>query len=410
MKPNAKTLFPLALLLGGISVFIYLKLTRAEQPQVEIRERIWRVDVVEAEPATLAPSLTLYGKVEHPQVLKAAAPAEAVVQRVLVREGEAVTPGQLLLELDPRDFQPRLDQALADVAELEAELASERQRHGSDRKALQREREILELARAEVVRAERLQQKNLGSDSALGQARQEAARQALVVISREFAVADHESQVSQLEARLLRARAELEQRQLEMERSRLEAPFAGLISRIAVAPGDRVRKADVMLELYDPQALELRARIPAPYRDELHQSLSQGRQVLGHAQLGDSRIELSLERLSGAADPRGIDGLFRIEEGLRWLRLGEMLEFQLQRPPRERALALPYQALYGGNRIYLLEDGRMRGVQIEPLGSLLDENGDERLLVASGEIQAGDRVITTHLPNAVTGLRAEAVD
>jgi HlyD family secretion protein len=329
---------------------------------------------------------------------------------VLVREGEAVAPGQLLLELDPRDFQPRVDQALADVAELEAELTSERQRHESDRKALQREREILALARAEVDRAERLQAKNLGSDSALDLARQEAARQALVVISREFSVADHESRMGQLEARLLRARAELEQRQLELERSRLEAPFAGLISRLAVAPGDRVRTADVMLELYDPEALELRARIPAPYRDELHQSLSQGQPVLGYTRLGDSRIELSLERLSGAADPRGIDGLFRVDKGLRWLRLGEMLEFQLQRPPRERALALPYQALYGGNRIYLLEEGRMRGVQIEPLGSLLDENGEERLLVASGEIQAGDRVITSHLPNAVTGLRAEAVD
>ena len=42
--------------------------------------------------------------------------------------------------------------------------------------------------------------------------------------------------------------------------------------------------------------------------------------------------------------------------------------------------------------------------------TVLDENGEERLLVASSEIRAGDRVITTHLPNAVTGLRAEAVE
>lgn len=410
MRPAAKFLLPLIFLLSGIGAFAYLKLTKAEQPSMEIRERVWRVKVLEAQPATLAPSLTLYGRVENPQVLKAAAPAEAVVQRVLAKEGQAVAAGQLLLELDPRDFQPRLEQALADVTQLEAELSAERQRHDSDRQALQREREILQLARAEVQRAERLQQKNLGSESALDQARQEAARQALVVINRELAISNHDSRVRQLEARLLRARAELEQRQLELDRSRVEAPFSGLVSRLAVAPGDRVRKADVMLELYDPRALEVRARIPAPYRDELHQSLTQGLPILGLTGLGDGEVRLRLERLSGAADPRGIDGLFRIDKGLHGLRLGEMLQFRLQRPPQDNALSLPYQSLYGGDRVYLLEEGRMRAARIQPLGNLIDDQGEERLLVASGEIHAGDQVVITHLPNAVTGLRAEAVD
>lgn len=409
MTFDKKFLLPALFLLVGLSVFAWLKMTRAQQPPAEIKERVWRVEVLRAQPDTLSPTLTLYGKIESPQVLKAAAPAEAVVEKVLVKEGERVAEGQLLLQLDERDFLPRLDQSKAEVEQLKAEITSERKRHQADLEALRREREIRDLSRAGVSRAESLQKRNLGSDSALDEARQNAARQALVVISREFSVGDHVTRLLQLEARLLRARAKLQEIELELERSRLIAPFDGIIARVAIAPGDRVRKADVMLQMYDPRSLEIRARIPAPYRDELQQTLRLGQAVDGIARLGGTDIVLRLERLSGEADPRGIDGLFQIEEGLRWLRLGEMLQFQLRRPSRDNALAVPYQAIYGGSRVYTLEEGRMRGIQVEAHGRLVDERGEERLVLSSSGIQAGDLIVVTHLPNAITGLRAEAV-
>jgi hypothetical protein len=56
-----------------------------------------------------------------------------------------------------------------------------------------------------------------------------------------------------------------------------------------------------------------------------------------------------------------------------------------------------------------MEDGRMRGLAVEVLGTYLDEGGAEQLLVRSDAVQAGDKVVVTHLPNAVTGLRIEAV-
>jgi multidrug efflux pump subunit AcrA (membrane-fusion protein) len=407
---SKKTLLPILFLVIGVSIFILLKMTRAEQPPAEIRERVWRVNVEEARPASLSPMLTLYGRIETPSLLKAAAPAEAIVEQVLVKEGEVVNRGQLLVRLDQRDFTPRLDQARAEVRQLEAEIASERQRNRTDRESLQQEKEILRLVQASVARAESLQKKSLGSDSALDEARQNASRQALVVISREYSIRDHEARLQQLEARLLQARARLTEIELELERSILTAPFDGIIARVMVATGDRVRKADVMLEMYDPQSLEIRARIPAPHRDELQAAVSRQQPLVGRTRIGDAEIVLSLSRLSGEADPRGIDGLFQVERGLRWLRLGEMLQFHLQRPPKEQAFSLPYQALHGGNRIYLLEDGRMRGIEVDALGSLIDAEGIERLVVASAEIASGAKVVTTHLPNAVTGLRAEVVE
>lgn len=406
MTPNKRTILPTLILALGVGAFVALKVTRPTQPAAQLEERAWRVQVQEALPRVLAPTLTLYGQLETPELLKAAAPGEAVVQEVLVKEGDRITRGQRLLALDPRDFVPAVQEAQAQVDELEAQIASEHQRHRSDRLSLAQERRILELAQAAVARAERLKKQNLGSASALDEARQAAQTQALKVTAREYSIADHGARLDRLEALLARAQARLEESRLALERSEVIAPFDGIVARVEVAAGDRVRGADVMLSLYALDSLELRARIPAPYQDELRRTLVAGGAIRGSA--GEA-VRLRLDRFSGQADPSGIDALFHIEQGREWLRVGEMLAFHIQRPPRAGVFPVPYQAFYGSDRIYLMEDGRMRGLNVEVLGTYLDEGGAEQLLVRSDAVQAGDQVVITHLPNAVTGLRVEAV-
>jgi hypothetical protein len=72
-------------------------------------------------------------------------------------------------------------------------------------------------------------------------------------------------------------------------------------------------------------------------------------------------------------------------------------------------VAVPYQAVYGGNRVYRLAEGRLEGLDVEIVGGHLEEDGSERLLILSAELNRGDLLVTTHLPNAMTGLRAEAL-
>jgi len=84
------------------------------------------------------------------------------------------------------------------------------------------------------------------------------------------------------------------------------------------------------------------------------------------------------------------------------------LTLHLRRPIQENAIALPFPALYDNNRIYRLVEGRLQGVEVRTLGDYLDAHGDSKLLVTSRQLAAGDKIVTTHLPNAVTGLRADS--
>ncbi len=256
----------MAAILAGIAIFSVLKATRPDPPAVESRERVWQVAVTTVQLESLSPQLTLYGKVESPDVFKAAAPGQGRVSAVHTSEGSRVKAGDLLVVLDEKDFEPAVTQARADVAELEAQIESENLRYASDKDALEEQKTLLELARAELARAERLEQRNLGSESALDQARQNVAQQQLSLSTRQLNVADHGARLARLQASLDRARARLAVAERDDERSRIRAPFDGIVSSLPVTVGNQVKANDVVLEMYSLDRLEVRATVPVIYQ------------------------------------------------------------------------------------------------------------------------------------------------
>ena len=71
---------------------------------------------------------------------------------------------------------------------------------------------------------------------------------------------------------------------------------------------------------------------------------------------------------------------------------------------------LPYEAIYGTDRIYRLEGERMRTLQVERVGEQRGLDGSARVLVRSPELKAGDEIVITQLPNAMDGLRVRVAE
>jgi multidrug efflux pump subunit AcrA (membrane-fusion protein) len=396
----------LLVILAGITIFSVLKATRPEPPAVESRERVWQVAVTTVQLDSLSPQLTLYGKVESPEVFKAAAPGQGRISEVHVSEGSRVNKSDRLIVLDEKDFLPAVTQARADVAELEAQIDSENLRYASDNEALEKQEILLELAQAELARAERLEQRNLGSESALDQARQNVAQQQLSLSTRQLNVADHAARLARLEANLERARARLEVAQRDYERSLVTAPFDGIVSALPVTVGNQVKANDVVLEMYSLESLEVRATVPVIYQQELISATAE--EEYFPARSGD--IKLGLDRLSGKAGTAGIDALFSIESGNEKLRLGQQITIHLSRPRQPGLAILPFQALYGNDRIYRVNsEQRLETLRIEQVGTIFDRDV-EKLLVRGETLRDGDRIVSTHLPNAVQGLKVSIAE
>jgi multidrug efflux pump subunit AcrA (membrane-fusion protein) len=325
---------------------------------------------------------------------------------VRVREGQRVAAGDLLLELDPRDFLPRVEQARGEVMELEAALRSEELRHKADLDQLEHEKRLLDAAAADVRRFEELQRENFYSQSAVEQSRSNLARQNISLRTRELAIADHQARLAQIKARLLRARANLDQAELAAARARVLAPFAGFVAKVEVAVGDQVNNGQSMLTLYPAAALEVRAKLPASQQDEFVAMHAAGDRARATALVGGERLGFRLARLAGAADARGLDGFFVLETASTALRVGELVTLEVTRAAVDNAVTVPYVALYQGRQVYRIEDGRLRAVAVNVLG----EAGGQppMLLVSSPDLKKGDVLLATHLPNAVNGLKVEA--
>ncbi len=381
--------------------------TRPRTEPLAVQERAWRVAVQTVEVRTLAPHLTLYGRLESLWSSQLAAPVAAEVLEVAVTEGEPVRRGQVLVRLDERDSRLRLQQREADVADAKARLASEEHRYTTDLQVLERERRLLKLQQAEVDRLRDLLRKKVGAQSAMDAARQALERQAVAVAQREQAIADHPARKAQLEAVLARAEAAREQARLELERCTVRAPFDGRVARLSTAPGRRTRVGDPLLTVYDTGAMVVRALIPERYLPRVRAALAAGEAPRIQGELDGIPLRGRLRQLGGevAAGSGGVSGLFALEGDTRALRQGRFLRLDMTLPPEESVVALPHEALYGADKIYRVdEDSRLRPLRVERLGEVRGEGGETRLLVRSPALRSGTRVVVTHLPNAVEGL------
>jgi len=388
-----RRLLPLIIIGLAIAGFVLLKATRPTAPEVEVRERVWRIDAIPATAVSTQPTLVLYGRIEAPDQLRAAAPVSGRVLQVMVRDGDRVAAGAVLARLDPRDLQPRVVQARADVER-------EQIRHTGDRKAIEQEKILLTLAEAKQSRFEKLKNARLGAVSAYDQASEDVARIRLSLAQREQAIAEHPARLAQFQTRL-------EETERDALRGEIVAPFAARIGKVEVAAGDQVQAGQTLLNLYASDALFLRARVPAIYAEELRMALQQGEQLKATADFGAVTIHADLERISGEADARGVDVLLRIENDSH-LPVGAFVNAVLQRPQASDVVVVPFSALHGGERLYVVRNGRLVGTRVTRIGERRD--GDEvSLLVRSTEIVAGEPVMTTHLPNAIDGLAVEVL-
>jgi membrane fusion protein, multidrug efflux system len=185
------------------------------------------------------------------------------VLRVLVNDNEDVAAGQVLVELDPTDFQNRLEQARASLAQAEAQLAeAEAQRSMVDAQREQA-RAGEGMAQANATNAahdlQRFQQLSAADGGAvsrqqLDHASAEASGTAAQLQAAQKAVAAADAQLSHAAKQIDAARAavksaaiQVAQAELTLSYAHVAASVAGRVARKTVATGNYVQPgADLM--------------------------------------------------------------------------------------------------------------------------------------------------------------------
>jgi len=403
---------PILILAIGAGGLVALVNSKPQREALEAREKAWVIDVLTIEPTTVTPQLSLYGRVQSPRTANMSAAVTADVRSVEVLEGQYVQAGQTMVMLDDREAELLRAQRVAEVADMRAQIDHERQRHQNDIKALEREEILLALSRREVKRARKLAKRKVGSEAQIDQMRQAEERQAMAVDQRRFSINEHASRDAQLGARLARAESLLRRAELDLDRTRVNAPFDGRVSRVSVSPGDRVRGGDEIVTVYNTSEIEIRAQIPTRQVPLVRDALADGMTLEANALVDGRRLRARLDRFTAEVERGGggADAYFRVIEGGKELPLGRTVELSVDLPVMHDSVALPYEAVYGTDRIYRLEDDRMRTLHVERVGEQRSLDGSARVLVRSPELKVGDRIVITQLPNAMDGLRVKVAE
>lgn len=403
-------LIPLLIVLVTVLLVWMLARLKPTPPEKVAEEQTWPIQTVTVNAAERSPQLQLLGRVETPYRSDLTSAVTADVASLPVLEGQTVHQGDIIVKLDDTEVGLTVDQREADVRELEAQLAKEQNQYEADQAFVRHEQELLDIATRALEREQKLSQSNLTSESRMDEARQARQTAQLSLINRKLAVANHDSQLKSLNARLSRARALLAQARLDLKRTEVMAPFDGTVTTIAVSPGERVRAGEPLASLFATGQLEVRAQIPMRWLADARQTLAGTTELTATTELDGTRYPLELNRLSGQVNQGagGIDGLFRFRDDAPPVALNRTLALRVDLAPRQRTFAIPVAALYDESTLYKVVDSRLQPIEVTLAGSRF-QAGSQQLLVQSDQLATGDAILSTQLPNAISGLKVDVV-
>ena len=363
-----------------------------------------QIRVMTAQPASLPVALRTLGKVAGSAETQLKARVSGTVTAVHVQAGEDVQQGTLLAEIDARDARVALTQREADVAEIRALIAEEQTRHNANLAALEEEKRLVALAERALERQLRLAKTGATSDDRLDAARSALNQSRLALTARQQAIDSHPSRLQQLQARLARAEALLEQTRRDVATAQLQAPFDALVVQLHTAPGDRVQAGSPMMTLVDRQRLEVVSQVPDDWARQIRDAQASGQPVVASVSVAGTPVRLTLSQVAQVADAN--TGTLKIHfrpEAPGALIYRQTVDVTIGLPAAPGRLALPLSALYGHDRIYTVEAGRLHMHQVRRLGRWFDQ-GREWIVVEAGDIKAGTKILTTQLPKAIDGL------
>ncbi|HEV7472897.1 MAG TPA: efflux RND transporter periplasmic adaptor subunit [Pyrinomonadaceae bacterium] len=230
-----------------------------------------RVRTAVVEQTAIRSVVSTNGKIEPVNNFEAHSPVSTSVQRVLVKEGDAVKAGQLLVVLDDTDARAQAARAQAQLTGAQADLnASE---HGGNQEELLNVEAQLVKARTDRDSAQR----NL---DALKQLEKQGAASAGEVLEAQNALARADAQLNFLKQKQTKrysnqeldrvkagrteAQATYDAAQNVLAKSNVRAPFDGIVYSLPVKQGSFVAAGDLLLQLADLRKVMVRAFVDEP--------------------------------------------------------------------------------------------------------------------------------------------------
>ncbi|NOV31723.1 efflux RND transporter periplasmic adaptor subunit [Methylomonas sp. ZR1] len=379
---NLKILLPILVLLAAAGAAWAIIAGKPQTVQQSAEPTVPKVNVVRVEPQSLRLNVMSQGVVAPRETIDLVTEVGGKVAQVhsAMAAGGFFAANELLLTIDPRDYDYAIVAAEAQLAEAQRVLINEQ---------------------AQVEQAQSEWQ-------ALGE-------------GEPTALALRKPQLAEAQAKLKAAEADLAKAKLNRSRCELRAPFAGRVLSKQAGLGQYLPSGAVIARIYASDVAEVRLPISTEQLAFLELPLGQhgktghwpavtlraelagkphswqGRIVRSEAALDDNSGQLYL--VAQVAEP------FRESADRPPLLSGLFVQAEIEGVFREGLFSLPRTALNGLQQAKLVDaEQRLEIRQLQVL-----RHDAERVVVKAG-LNPGERVVVSELPVAVAGMKVTAVE
>ena len=211
------------------------------------------------------------GKIEPVNNFEAHAPTSAAVQRVMVKEGESVKKGQLLVVLDDADARSQAARAAAQLKGAEADLAAI-ERGGNQEEMLSLDVQLVkakterDTANRNLDALKKLEQEGAASSGEVQEAQNNFTRAdaQLEFLKQKQTKRYSNPEVAHVHAQRDEAQAAYDAAQDILAKSNVRAPFDGTVYSLPVKQGGFVNAGNLLLQMANIRKVLVRAFVDEP--------------------------------------------------------------------------------------------------------------------------------------------------
>lgn len=412
----------LGLGLVGLGTFWWLLLAQPEPVRRAPEQPPVEVVAFRAEPVEVARQWRGFGTATARDAANVPARVAATVERVPedVEAGYVVEAGQLLVELDPSDFEQQREAAAQRIAELEAQLDQLEIQHDRLVEREQLEREDVAAAERELERARRLLEREVMTDQEVDRAQRELLAAQRAHLTTRESLEQLPARRRQLNAQRRAQEASLAQAKLNVQRTRIRSPIAGVLERVDVKRGESVAVGQSVARIVSLQRIEVPLRLPSSARA----TLGAGDPVtLLAADGSEARWTAHVRRIapSDDAQTRTVTAYVELEQDEAAPALGEragllapgtFVEGFVESQRRESRWVVPRRAIRDGV-IRTIDDARIASRRVEVAWvfegrvEAIDLDGDRQWAVLTEPLPEGQLVMLRGATDVLDGQRVE---
>ncbi|HHB83802.1 MAG TPA: HlyD family efflux transporter periplasmic adaptor subunit [Devosia sp.] len=378
---------------------------RPEPVERKAFERSFTVSVMDAELTTHTPNISAYGEIGAAQTLNIRAPAAGDVIYVApnLRAGGLLQAGQVLVKVDPFDYELSLSDAKTALEDARSALAEAEEQLRIQQLNVDYAQNSLELAQTDLTRAKAL------FDAGSLTSQQLEARE-LIVSQRDQSLRQAQSNIVLQEAMISRRMTAIETAARNVERATralaettISTPYDAVVISSNVVPGATFSQGEAVASVYQADALEVRFTLSELQYGQLLASGLIGREVEAVWEIQPTPIVLkgAISRIGAQVNATlgGIEIFATLQsspDATIWP--GTFVSVNLPGISYEDALRIPETALYADGNFYVVQNKRMKSVPAQ----ILARDGEN--VIVQAPVSPGDRIITTRLAQAGEGV------